>query len=133
MTSSQNSSQRIRADDMTEEQLTLAALNVTAFILCDTRSKKKLRKEDIVTNALNKSSRQYAIIMKMVQNNLSDVSNRISQQKNLNSIATPTFLHQIIYVFIILRINLNFYFPCFRPGQSGHFVLHSNLFLLTIL
>lgn len=84
MNSSQKSSQRIRADDMTEEQLSSAALNVTAFILCDTRSKKKLRKEDIVTNALNKSSRQYAIIMKMVENNLSDVSNRISQQKNLN-------------------------------------------------
>lgn len=74
MNSSQKSSQRIRADDMTEEQLNSAALNVTAFVLSDMRSKKRLRKEDIVTNALNKSSRQYAIIMKMVQNNLSDVS-----------------------------------------------------------
>lgn len=74
MNSSQKSSQRIRADDMTEEQLNSAALNVTAFVLSDMRSKKRLRKEDIVTNALNKSSRQYAIIMKMVQNNLTDVS-----------------------------------------------------------
>lgn len=74
MNSSQKSSQRIRADDMTEEQLNSAALNVTAFVLSDMRSKKRLRKEDIVTNALNKSSRQYAIIMKIVQNNLSDVS-----------------------------------------------------------
>uniref|UniRef100_A0A1B6GT92 MAGE domain-containing protein n=1 Tax=Cuerna arida TaxID=1464854 RepID=A0A1B6GT92_9HEMI len=66
-------SQKSRAEDYSEEQLEIAVTNVTAFLLCELRSKRRLKKEDVVTNALNKSSRQYAVIMKRVKQNLSDV------------------------------------------------------------
>ncbi|XP_046678148.1 uncharacterized protein LOC124366000 isoform X2 [Homalodisca vitripennis] len=66
-------SQRSRADIYSEEQLDALVTNATAFLLCELRSKRRLKKEDVVTNALNKSSRQYGVIMKRVKQNLSDV------------------------------------------------------------
>lgn len=67
------SSQRSRADDLSEEQFEAAVLNVTNFLLCEMRSKRKVKKDDVVVNALNKSSRQYGAIMKRVYSNLHHV------------------------------------------------------------
>uniref|UniRef100_A0A1B6KP30 MAGE domain-containing protein n=1 Tax=Graphocephala atropunctata TaxID=36148 RepID=A0A1B6KP30_9HEMI len=66
-------SQRTRSDNFSEEQLEAAVLNVTAFLLSDLRNKRRLKKDEVVTNALNKSARQYGAIMKRVKSNLSDV------------------------------------------------------------
>lgn len=71
---SQGLSQRSRTDNLTEEQLEAAVQNVTAFLLCEMSNKRKIRKEDVVTNALNKSARQYAEIMKRSQAILDNVS-----------------------------------------------------------
>ncbi|XP_054274998.1 melanoma-associated antigen B10-like [Macrosteles quadrilineatus] len=103
---SQSSSQRSRTDNLTEEQLEVAVQNVTAFLLCEMSNKRKIRKDDVVANALNKSARQYAEIMKRSQAILDNVFGlQIARDPDHSDIFIILNKHQARFVDLTLGLS----------------------------